>query len=82
MKIQLLVGDVEFKTFDVDDDAPTAETLAMTMNHEDAKVILMRFRHTKTEKGTYYMVLESAFTPADEHITGLETIVKASRGEE
>ena len=82
MKVQLLVGDVQFKSFDIPDDSPKAPTLAMTMNHPDGKALLMRFRHVKTENKTYTMVLESAFTPADEHISGLETIVKAASGEE
>lgn len=82
MKIKLLVGDVLFKEFDVPDDAPLSQSLAMTLNHDDGRVIMMRFRHIGTEKNEYSMVLESAFSPADEHITALETIVKASRGEE
>ena len=82
MKVVLEICDVEFKTFDIPEDSPTSEYLAMTVNNDDGKILLMRFRHTTTEKGVFKMVLDSAFTPTDEHINGIESIVKAGNGEE
>ena len=76
MKITLMVGDLEFKTFEAPNETIAQDFMAFTMAEDDGNVTLMHFRKKAKVNDGYIYSIHSCFTPAAEHISGLETLSK------
>lgn len=75
MKLIAVVGDKEFETFDVPEDAKLSEVLVITVANKDLKkATLLRFVQVKKEGDTLYYDMDSAFSLGQEHIESVKRI--------
>jgi len=75
MKLITVVGDKEFESWEIPEDAKTSEVLVISVANKDLqKMTLLRFMLVKKTEDALYFDLDSAFSLGKEHLESVKRV--------